>query len=68
MPQTYQNDFGSRWIEDEFTFIAFGDNRLDRRLFRILEDFSHHPSEPIDQASADWAATNAAYRFFENPR
>jgi hypothetical protein len=36
-------------------------------LQKLADDFSTQPQAPITQASADWAATKAAYRFFENP-
>jgi Transposase DNA-binding len=36
-------------------------------LQKLADDFSTQPQAPINQASADWAATKAAYRFFENP-
>jgi hypothetical protein len=34
----------------------------------LLEQFSAAPGKPIPAACGDWAATKAAYRFFDNPR
>jgi hypothetical protein len=56
------------WIKEELLGSYFGDERLDERLLKLAGELSEHPSYPINQASSDWAATKAAYRFFENPR
>jgi hypothetical protein len=37
-------------------------------LKRLAEDLAARPQAPINQASEDWAATKAAYRFFENAK
>ncbi|WP_244670556.1 transposase DNA-binding-containing protein [Rhodoplanes elegans] len=34
----------------------------------LLEQMSAAPGQPIPAACGDWAATKAAYRFFDNPR
>ena len=44
------------------------DKRLQRRLRRLLEQLSAAPGKPVPAACGDWAATKAAYRFFDNPR
>jgi len=56
------------WIKEELLGSHFGDERLDARLLKMAGEFAEHPSFPINQASSDWAATKAAYRFFENPK
>jgi len=56
------------WGEREFRAVELGDKRLERRLKVVAEDLLARPQAPINQASADWAATKAAYRFFENPQ
>ena len=56
------------WGEHEFGEVELGDKRLEQRLKRLANEFSQQPQAPINQASADWAATKAAYRFFENPK
>jgi Transposase DNA-binding/Transposase Tn5 dimerisation domain len=56
------------WGEREFRAVELGDKRLERRLKVVAEDLAARPQAPLNQASADWAATKAAYRFFENPK
>jgi hypothetical protein len=56
----------SSWVEDEFCSAQFGDNRLNKRFFKLASDLAQRPSESIHTASQDWAATKAAYRFFNN--
>ena len=56
------------WGTGEFQTIELGDKRLEQRLKKLADDLSARPQAPINQASADWAATKAAYRFFENPK
>jgi hypothetical protein len=34
----------------------------------MAEAFGAQPQAPINQVSADWQATKAAYAFFNNPR
>jgi len=56
------------WGEGEFREVELGDKRLEQRLRVLAEDLSARPQAPINQASEEWAATKAAYRFFENPK
>lgn len=56
------------WSEWEFERVNLGDKRLDARLKKLAEDLSAAPEAPINQASEDWAATKAAYRFFQNDK
>ncbi len=44
-----------------------GDARLNARLFAIATALAEHPEQSLPQACEDWAATKAAYRFFDNP-
>lgn len=55
------------WSVREFEGIDLGDARLNRRLLTIAEAFGAQPQVPINQASADWQSTKAAYAFFANP-
>lgn len=55
------------WSVREFDGIDLGDARLNRRLLTLAEAFGAHPQASINQASADWQATKAAYAFFANP-
>lgn len=52
----------------EFERVNLGDKRLDAKLKKLAEDLSAAPEAPINQASKDWAATKAAYRFFQNDK
>lgn len=54
------------WSDWEFERANLGDKRLNARLKKLAEDLSSAPEAPINQASEDWAATKAAYRFFQN--
>lgn len=54
------------WSEREFEQVNLGDKRLNTRLKKLAQDLSEAPEAPINQASGDWAATKAAYRFFQN--
>lgn len=57
----------SQWIEDEFKTINFNDPRLNKRFFKLATELAERPEDSIHSASTDWAATKAAYRFFDNP-
>lgn len=56
------------WIEQELKGSDMADERLARRLGRVVEQLSGSMGESIPMACQDWAATKAAYRFFGNPR
>jgi beta-glucosidase-like glycosyl hydrolase len=56
------------WVEREFKTVDFGDERMNKRLKVIATAQGAQPSASLNQASGDWAATKAAYRFFENER
>src|SRR5215207_3728617 len=65
-PMTEQADAG--WSVREFDGLDLGDARLNRRLLTLAEAFGARPQAPINQASADWQSTKAAYAFFANPQ
>jgi hypothetical protein len=56
------------WCEEEVVSAGLPDKRLARRLGRLLDQLSASPGQPVPAACGDWAATKAAYRFFDNPR
>lgn len=58
----------SAWQEEDLSAAALPDKRLARRLRRLLDQMSVAPGKPIPAVCGDWAATKAAYRFFDNPR
>jgi len=56
------------WAAEELATATFGDARLSKRLVRIVANKLTNPTASIPQASGDWAATKAAYRFFASPQ
>lgn len=56
------------WVERELDGCAFPDQRLKTRLGKLLGDLGQRIGEPVPMACQDWAATKAAYRFFNNSR
>lgn len=52
----------------ELRHVDLGDQRLDRRLVKLVDDLLEAPEASVPEASGDWAATKAAYRFWDNPR
>ncbi len=58
----------SFWQDDELVSAGLPDKRLVRRFSLLLDQMSAAPGQPVPAACGDWAATKAAYRFFDNPR
>lgn len=56
----------TEWNEAEFAGIDLGEARLNARAIKLLGQLSAQPQAYINQACADWAASKAAYRFFDN--
>src|SRR3954453_7660321 len=56
------------WQDAELACASLPDQRLRRRLRKLLDQLSSAPGQPVPAACGDWAATKAAYRFFDNPR
>jgi hypothetical protein len=56
------------WLDQEIDLTAFPDARLGKRFRSILKDIAERMGNPLPFACQDWAATKAAYRFFDNPR
>jgi hypothetical protein len=56
----------AEWNETEFEEIKLGDERLNVRAIKLLGQLGAQPQAFINQACEDWAATKAAYRFFDN--
>jgi Transposase DNA-binding len=56
------------WVERELAAAEFPDERLKARLGRLLGDLGARIGHTLPAACQDWAATKAAYRFFDNPR
>jgi len=56
------------WVEQELIGAELPDQRLKARLGKLLSDLGQRVGDSIPLACQDWAATKAAYRFFDNPR
>ena len=56
------------WLDREIDIAAFPDTRLGTRFRSLLKSLTERMGNPIPFACQDWAATKAAYRFFDNPR
>jgi hypothetical protein len=51
------------WAKAEMKGADLGDERLNRRMIRILDRLGEKPSPSIPTACGGWAETQAAYRF-----
>ena len=56
------------WVEHELDARLFPDQRLKKRLGKLVTDLGQRIGDTMPMACQDWAATKAAYRFFDNPR
>jgi hypothetical protein len=54
------------WAQHELGRAQLGDPRRTARLIRLASDLAAHPGASIPAACGDWAATKAAYRFFDD--
>lgn len=57
---------GAEWVLAEMKTLKLADRRLTERAKEILTSLSEQPAKSIPEASENWAATKAAYRFLEN--
>jgi hypothetical protein len=56
------------WVKREFAQARLPDERLRRRLEKIVSAFAQKPTASIPQACANWGEAKGAYRFLENER
>lgn len=56
------------WAIEEMQSADLSDRRLNDRLRLILSQLAARPTASIPAACGGWAETNAAYRFFDNPK
>jgi hypothetical protein len=56
------------WVEREIEGCEFPDQRLKTRFATLLGQLSEKIGAALPTACQDWAATKAAYRFFDNAR
>ena len=54
-----------QWLEGKLGGSTLPDQRLARRLQQIVARMAASPGQPLPLACQDWAATKAAYRFFD---
>ena len=54
------------WADGEVAGCDLGDRRLVERLRTLLRQLGAAVGQPLPLACQDWAATKAAYRFFDN--
>jgi hypothetical protein len=54
------------WAQFEFGQAQLIDERLNKRLVKIVSDFYRQPNASIPQASGSAAQAQAAYNFFQN--
>jgi hypothetical protein len=58
----------SAWYDRELAGCSLADERLTKRLRKLLEQMDGAVGASIPLACQDWANTKAAYRFFSNDR
>lgn len=54
------------WIDRELAGSKFSDERLGKRLRKLLVQLDAGMGESLPFACRDWASTKAAYRFLSN--
>src|SRR5580658_2568383 len=59
---------GDAWFDDELAGSDLADERLNKRLRKLLTQFGGAMGQSIPLVCQDWANTKAAYRFFSNDR
>jgi Transposase DNA-binding len=56
------------WFDRELAGCSFADERLNKRLRKLLAQIGSAMGQSIPLVCQDWANTKAAYRFFSNDR
>src|SRR6202165_5953167 len=56
------------WFDRELAGCSFADERLHKRLRKLVAQLGSAMGESIPLVCQDWANTKAAYRFFSNDR
>lgn len=54
------------WAREAFSGLDLGDARRERRLLTLVSELASQPAASVPQACGSWAATKAAYRFWDN--
>lgn len=58
----------SAWLDDELAGCSLADERLTKRLRKLLAQIGSDMGQSIPLVCQDWANAKAAYRFFSNER
>jgi hypothetical protein len=58
--------FENPWVCEEVAGADFGDERLNKRMAKVLDRVASRPTVSIPAACRGWAETQAAYRFFDH--
>lgn len=58
----------AQWVTDEMKSVNLNDQRLNRRLLKILSLLSAQPTASIPAACGGYAELAATYRFFDNDK
>ena len=66
IPPALEAALGPGWVAHELAGVSFGDKRLVRRSYQILDSFFAQPAASIPQACGSVAAAKATYNFFDN--
>ncbi|WP_246230649.1 IS4/Tn5 family transposase DNA-binding protein [Bradyrhizobium cytisi] len=56
------------WFDRELAGCSLADERLNKRLRKVVAQIGSAMGESIPLVCQDWANTKAAYRFFSNDR
>jgi hypothetical protein len=56
------------FLSHELRFADLGDERLNRRLERLVTALADKPAASVPDALGDWGQAKAAYRFWDNDR
>ncbi len=59
---------GDEWFGEELIGCTLADERLNKRLGKLLAQIGGAMGQSIPLVCQDWANTKAAYRFFSNDR
>ena len=56
------------WFDRELAGCSFADERLNKRLHKLVAQIGSAMGQSIPLVCQDWANTKAAYRFLSNDR
>ncbi len=62
------DDEANSWLDEELAGCNLVDERLNKRLRKLLAQVGGAMGQSIPMVCQDWANTKAAYRFFSNDR